>query len=107
MSDEKTVIIEKETPRGFLADHWRTMRGWWSVRLNEVGVLMLADMPAIKDQIPDLKQVLLGWFPRNGAQWVPIFCIVLTVVARVLSQAAVLDQLRRLFNRKGGDDGVH
>lgn len=106
MNDEKTVIIEKPTPRRFLADHWRTMRGWWSVRIGAVGVLLLAGMPALEDQIPALRDVLLGWFPRNGAQWVPMLCIVLTVLARVLSQAAVLDQLRRLLGRKDGGDGT-
>jgi hypothetical protein len=89
--------------RDLLIADVKTIRSWWSVRVGAVGVLLLAGLPALADQIPDLKQVLLGWFPTNGAQWVPAFCIVLTVAARIVSQAAIIDQVRGMFRRKGGE----
>jgi hypothetical protein len=88
--------------KGYFADRWTVMHRWWSVRIGVVGVLLIAGMPALEDQIPELKQILLGWFPRNGAQWVPMLCILLTVLARVLSQAAVIEQLRRALGKKDG-----
>lgn len=99
--DVKVIVVEKQKHPA-LAERWVVMKSWWSVRVGAVGVLVMAGLPALADQIPDLKQVLLGWFPSNGAQWVPALCIAITVAARVVSQQFVIDRLRSMFQKKDG-----
>jgi hypothetical protein len=89
----------------FVAD-LKTIRSWWSVRIGALGVILLAAIPAISDQFPNVAPSLMAFFPKHGQQWVPIVGAVLAVAARVVSQAALLDKLRGMF-RKGGDDGAH
>jgi hypothetical protein len=90
----------------FVAD-LKTIRSWWSVRIGALGVLLLAAIPAISDQFPNVAPSLLAFFPKHGQQWVPIAGAALAVAARVVSQAALLDRLRSMLSRKGSDDGTH
>lgn len=87
------------------ADRWAVMHRWWSVRIGALGVIVMAGVPALADQYPNLAPSLLAFFPKHGQQWVPIAGVVLTVVARIISQAAVLEQLRGMFKRKDASDG--
>jgi hypothetical protein len=89
----------------FVAD-LKTIRSWWSVRIGALGVILLAAIPAISDQFPNVAPSLIAFFPKHGQQWVPIVGAVLAVAARVVSQAALIEKLRCMF-RKGGDDGTH
>jgi hypothetical protein len=89
----------------FVAD-LKTIRSWWSVRIGALGVILLAAIPAISDQFPNVAPSLIAFFPKHGQQWVPIVGAVLAVAARVVSQAALIEKLRGMF-RKGGDDGTH
>lgn len=88
----------------FIAD-LKTIRSWWSVRIGALGVILLAAIPAIADQFPQVAPSLTSFFPKHGQQWVPIAGAVLAVLARVVSQAALLDRLRGMFGKK--DDGAH
>ena len=90
----------------FVAD-LKTIRSWWSVRIGALGVILLAAIPAIADQFPNVAPSLLAFFPKHGQQWVPIVGALLAVAARVVSQAALLDKVRGMFGRKGGDDGAN
>lgn len=82
------------------ADRWGRMHKWWSVRIGVVGAIMLAGIPELSNQFPNLAPTLLGWFPAGGQQWIPLVGVVLAVVARVVSQAAVIDAVRRLLGKK-------
>lgn len=93
--------------RELLVADIKTIRSWWSVRVGAVGVILLAAIPAISDQFPNVAPSLVSFFPKHGQQWVPIVGAVLAVLARVVSQAALLDRVRGMFRRKGGDDGPH
>jgi hypothetical protein len=90
----------------FIAD-LKTIRSWWSVRVGALGIILMAGVPALSDQFPNIAPALLSFFPKHGEQWVPIAGALLAVLARIISQAAVIDQLRGMFRRKGGDDGTH
>lgn len=88
----------------FLADRWSVMHRWWSIRLGVLGVVLMAAIPELANQyFPNIAPALLHWFPHDGQQWVPIGGALLAVAARVVSQAAVVEQLRRFFGRKDGD----
>jgi hypothetical protein len=87
------------------ADRWHVMHRWWSVRIGVVGAILLTGIPELSNQYPNLAPTLLAWFPNGGQQWVPAGGVVLAVVARVVSQAAVIEAVRRLLGKKGGDDG--
>jgi hypothetical protein len=90
----------------FIAD-LKTIRSWWSVRIGVLGALLMAAIPAISDQFPNVAPSLLTFFPKHGQQWVPITGALLAVVARVVSQVALLDRVRGMLRRKGEDDGPH
>lgn len=81
------------------------MHRWWSVRIGFVGAILLAGIPELSNQFPNLAPTLLAWFPSGGQQWVPLIGVVLAVVARVVSQAAVVDAVRRILGKKEGGDG--
>lgn len=86
------------------ADRWHVMHRWWSVRIGVVGAVILAGIPALSDQFPNLAPVLLAWFPHAGQQWVPLLGVALAVLARIVSQDAIKALLARWFGPKGGDD---
>jgi hypothetical protein len=90
----------------FIAD-LKTIRSWWSVRIGVAGALLMAAIPAISDQFPNVAPSLLTFFPKHGQQWVPIAGALLAVVARVVSQVALIDRVRGMLHRKGEDDGPH
>jgi hypothetical protein len=90
----------------FIAD-LKTIRSWWSVRVSAIGIILMAGVPALSDQFPNIAPSLLSFFPKHGQQWVPIAGALLAVLARIVSQAAIIDQLRGMFKRKGGNDGTH
>jgi hypothetical protein len=85
----------------------KTIRSWWSVRIGVVGALLMAGIPALSDQFPSIAPSLLAFFPKHGQQWVPIAGALLAVAARIVSQAALIDRLRGMLGKKGGDDATH
>lgn len=89
----------------FVAD-LKTIRSWWSARIGVVGVLLLAIIPPLSDQFPNVAPSLVSLFPKHGQQWVPIVGAVIAIAARVIDQAALMEKLRGMF-RKGGDDVTH
>lgn len=102
MTDEKIVVVEKRP--GFLAERWAVMHRYWSVRIGAVGVLLMAGVPELANQyFPNIAPALLHWFPHNGQQWVPIGGAVLAILARIVSQAAVIDRLHAMFSKGDGD----
>lgn len=84
----------------------KTIRSWWSVRFGALGVLLMAGIPALSDQFPNIAPSLLAFFPKHGQQWVPIAGAVIAIAARVVSQEALIERLRGMF-RRGGGDGAH
>jgi peptidoglycan/LPS O-acetylase OafA/YrhL len=94
--------------RQFLVAPWREIKTWWSPKIGVAGIVVLAAIPAISDQWPNFAPGLLALFPKHGAQWVPIAGAALAVIARVISQAAVIEAFRRLLRRetKEGGDGA-
>lgn len=89
----------------FLVAPWAEITGWWSPKIGVAGIVVLAAVPAIADQWPNFAPGLLALFPKHGAQWVPIVGAALAVVARVISQAAVIEAFRRLFRRGKEESG--
>jgi succinate dehydrogenase hydrophobic anchor subunit len=86
-------------------EDWKDFHRWWSVRVSAVLLVLLAAIPSLADQYPQLAPSLLALFPKHGQEWVPIVGVLLTVAARVVSQAGLIDSIKRLFG-KGGSDGV-
>jgi hypothetical protein len=92
-----------------LADRWRVMHRWWSVRIGALGVILMAGVPALSDQyFPNIAPALLHWFPNHGQQWVPIGGAVLAIAARVLSQDAIIQRIQAMFGKQpdGGGNGT-
>ncbi len=83
---------------------WSEMRTWWSLRIGAVGTLLIAGIPALHEAWPDLAPSLLSWFPHSGQQWVPFIGGLLAIVARMVSQGAVVAALKWVFSRKKKDD---
>lgn len=83
-------------------ERWGVMRRWWSLRVGAVGVIVMAGIPALSDQFPNIAPSLLAWFPKHGQQWVPIAGAVIAIAARIVSQQFVLEKLRLMFGRKDG-----
>lgn len=81
----------------FFADHWSVMHKYWSVRVGALGVVVMAGVPALSDQFPNIAPSLVVWFPKHGQQVVPIIGAVIAIAARIVSQEAVIDHLRMMF----------
>jgi hypothetical protein len=88
-----------------LADDVAHIKKWWSFWVGVISVLLLAGIPVVSDHWPDLAPTFVAWFPKNGAQVAPIIGTLLGIAARVISQRAVMDQLRKLFGRQPKEDG--
>lgn len=91
-----------------LADKLSEIKKWWSVWVGLFATVALTAVPIIADQWPQLAPGFIALFPKGGEQWAPVIGLLLTISARVISQAAVLDGLRKLFGRKpkGDDDAA-
>ncbi|OXI51446.1 hypothetical protein CFB47_06850 [Burkholderia sp. AU27893] len=96
----------EQAVRKILIDDLNQIGKWWSVRVSALMLILLAAIPPLADQYPQLAPSLLSLFPKHGQQWVPIVGVLLTVAARVVSQAGLISSIRALF-RKGSDDGSH
>lgn len=87
-------------------ERWSVMHRWWSVRVGALGVIVMAGVPALSDQFPNIAPSLVSWFPKHGQQWVPVLGAVIAIAARIISQQFVIDRFRAMFGRKdGGSDG--
>lgn len=87
----------------FIAD-MKVIRSWWSVRIGAVGIILMAGVPALADQyFPNIAPALLHWFPNHGQQWVPIGGAVLAVLARIVSQQALIERIQSMFRKKSDD----
>jgi len=92
----------------FLADQWSEIKKWWSVWVGLFATVALTAVPIIADQWPQLAPGFIALFPKGGEQWAPVIGLLLTIAARLVSQAAVLETLRKLFKRQptGDDDAA-
>jgi hypothetical protein len=88
----------------FLAARLAEMKKWWSLWAGFLTAATLATVPVVADRWPDLAPAFVALFPQNGQQWAPVVGVGLTIVAPIVSQAAVLDAFRKLF--KGKDDAA-
>lgn len=90
----------------FLADEWSAIKRWWSVWVGVLTAALLAAVPVVAERWPDLAPGFIALFPKHGEQLAPLVGVLLTVAARLISQAAVVEAFRRMFRRKekeGGD----
>lgn len=87
-----------------LSGSFREIRSWWSVRCGVIGILILTGIPALSDQFPNIAPSLVSWFPKHGAQWVPVLGAAIAILSRIVSQAYIADQIRKLFKVKGDVD---
>lgn len=78
-------------------DRWSVMHRWWSVRVGALGVLLMAGIPALSDQFPNIAPSLLVWFPKHGQQVVPIIGALIAIAARIVSQQELIARLRAMF----------
>lgn len=74
--------------------------------LSAVVVVLLATVPPLADQYPNLVPSLLSLFPKHGQQWVPIVGVMLTVAAHVIRDAGMLDRIRVMLSGKGDGNGA-
>lgn len=88
------------------AERFGVMHRWWSVRVGALGVIVMAGVPALSDQFPNIAPSLLAWFPKHGQQWVPVIGVLLTVAARIVSQEEVINRLRLMLGHHD-DQGPH
>lgn len=104
--EQKVVVVERPH-HPMWAEHWSVMRKWWSVRIGVLGIALMSGIPALSDQFPNIAPSLISYFPKSGAQWVPILGAAIAIAARVISQEFIASRLRAFFGRHGGDDGSH
>lgn len=86
-------------------DRWAVMHRYWSVRVGVLGVIVMAGIPALSDQFPNIAPSLISWFPKHGQQWVPVLGAAIAILARIVSQQFVIDRCRAIFGHKDGGDG--
>ena len=84
----------------YLSDTWAEIKKWWSLWAASFTAIVLVAVPVVADQWPDLVPGFVALFPKHGQQWAPVIGLALTVAARIISQAAIMDGLRKLFGRK-------
>lgn len=90
--------------RPILIERVRVIRKWWSVHIGLLGIVLMAGVPELSDQyFPNLAPALLHWFPNHGQQWVPIGGAALAVLARVISQQAVIERIQSFFRKNPND----
>lgn len=87
--------------RKFLIDEWSAIRKWWSIWAGILAAAILTGVPIVADQWPQLAPSFIALFPKHGQQWAPVVGVALMIAARLISQAAVLDALRKLFKHDG------
>lgn len=106
MTDETSLpqtpaVIINPPHRSPWTERWRHMRGFWSIHIGVMGIILLTGVPALSDQFPNIAPSLVAWFPKHGQQWVPVAGAVLAIVARILSQEYVASKLRQIFRIQG------
>lgn len=89
----------------YLTDEWAAIRTWWSVWVGVFSAGLVAIIPVLADNWPSVAPGFVALFPKNGEQIAPVIGLVLTVGARLVSQRAVIDQMRKVFARKAAPDG--
>lgn len=75
-------------------------RRCWSVWAGVVVTTIFTAVPVIADHWPELVPGFIALFPKHGKQWAPLIGVALIVAARVISQAAIVDAVRRAFKRR-------
>lgn len=88
----------------FFVDRWTVMHKYWSVRVGALGVIIMAGVPALSDQFPNIAPSLVAWFPKHGQQVVPIIGAVIAIAARIVSQQELIARLRGMFHREPPHD---
>lgn len=72
---------------------------------SDIGVIVDRDHDfgsgaVVAERWPDLAPGFIALLPRHVEQLAPLVGVLLTVAARLISQAAVIEAFRRLFRRK-------
>lgn len=90
-----------------LTEGWATIKTWWSMWVMTATGVALVAIPIVAERWPDLAPWFISLFPKHGQQWAPVVGVVLAIAARVVSQAALVEMIKKLFRRKdkGADDG--
>ena len=91
--------------KSFLAAEWAAIRTWWSVWIGVISAVIVTAVPILADHWPDVAPGFVALFPKHGEQVAPVIGLLLTVAARLVSQRAILDQVRKIFKSKGETNG--
>lgn len=89
--------------RKYLADDWKVMCKWWSLWVGVAGVLAMAVIPPLADNyFPYFAPSLLVWFPKHGAQVVPVVGGCLAIGARIINQQELMIRIKGFWARRHG-----
>jgi len=91
--------------KSFLAGEWAAIRTWWSVWIGVISAVAVTAVPILADRWPDVAPGFVALFPKHGEQVAPVIGLLLTIAARLVSQRAILDQVRKILNKKEQSDG--
>lgn len=83
----------------FLIGGWAEIKRLWSVWIGVIGTVLLAAIPVVADQWPNFSPTLVALFPKNGAQWVPVAGGIIAIIARIVSQSAIIDLIKKLAGK--------
>jgi len=86
--------------KNLLIGGWGEIKKLWSVWIGVIGAAALAGIPALDAQWPNLAPSLIAFFPKNGQQWVPVIGAVVAILARIVSQSAVIDLIKKAFSKE-------
>lgn len=85
------------------AGRFGEMHKWWSVRLGAFWILVVAGLPPLAEQWPTLQPIVSDWLPEGHKALAVIAGCAISIAARMVSQAAVMAMLGRLFGKKEPD----
>lgn len=88
-----------------LTASFKEIRSWWSVQCGILGIFLLAGIPALNDQFPNIAPSIVAFFPKHGQQWVPIIGAAIAILTRIVSQPYVIAQVQKMMKGSDGDAG--
>ncbi|MBP1314276.1 hypothetical protein [Herbaspirillum sp. 1130] len=90
--------------KSIFAAEWAAIRTWWSVWIGAISAVIVTAVPIIADHWPDVAPGFVALFPKHGEQVAPVIGLLLTLAARLISQRAVIEQVRKIFKSDGGSN---
>lgn len=81
----------------FFAEKWAEVRKWWSMWVSATLAMLIALIPTAADQWPTLFSTIAPYFPKGTGLFGPLIGVGLTMLARIVSQDAVMAKIKALF----------